>query len=347
MNICYANHRLRLVSIYFWTLITAFICNQCASTNQQTRTKKGEPVTISENASVEEVVNAAVSNGGNSIKDARRILTRTKNWSTAEKLLTDILANQNKDIEDYKLVHAMSLYLSGPLPSNPKIFKALLQSSKPSVRQIGWQMAANMPSKQMQKALEVELNRALLDEQETDLFIPQVALALQANRMIQSYSLVREGLFQTGHEEFAHAMATLDPKRATDDFLDYLAICPPEELRQLTLSSVNLYSATIALTHIRKHLPKATDPKIEIIIYYAVSRNPGLSELGNSIVDSLITQDKKSVAIRMSRIPSWAQISFIENSRRTMNAVRRVFLNELKSVSAQNDVLDEIAETKL
>ena len=150
-----------------------------------------------------------------------------------------------------------------------------------------------------------------------------------------------------GHEEFASAMVILDPTRASDDFIEYLSTCPPEELRQISVSSINVYSATVALNHLIKSPPVANNARIEVVFYYAISRNSGLAELGTKLVDILAVKDQRGMAITLSRLPTWAQVAFIETSRRSMTPTRRVFLSELMRVSPQAEVADELGEFQL
>ena len=150
-----------------------------------------------------------------------------------------------------------------------------------------------------------------------------------------------------GNEEFAISMATLDPVRASSDFLDYLALCPPDELRQLSVSSVNVYAATVALNHLIKSPPSVGHPRLDTAFYYSISRNPGLGDLGASLVDVLASRDQRGMAIALSRLPVWTQVAYIENARRNMSSTRRVFLSELKRTSPQAEVSEELGEIKL
>ena len=81
-----------------------------------------------------------------------------------------------------------------------------------------------------------------------------MANAVAANQLTDAYTLIREGLMQQGGEEFVNAMIALNPKRASWDFLDYLAQASAEELRQLTLSSVDLFSCVAILKHLSQLL---------------------------------------------------------------------------------------------
>jgi hypothetical protein len=331
--------------IAIWAL-SAHLWTGCASTSEHKLDKKTAPE-ITQDMPIDDALKAGVDYGGQTIRDVRKLITKRKEWPSAEKLLVEAIRDGVIKYENAQLANAMMIYVSGPVTPNRSLFKTMVESGRPFARQLGWQMAAALPSKTMQQAIDYELNRALLDGEEKAVLLPQMAAAAQSNRMTSAYSLVREGLFQVGHEDFAMAMATLNPQQATVDFVDYLATCPPEELRQITVNSINVYAATAALNHLIKNTPKHSHPQIEALFFYAISRNPGLSDLAMNIVDALASNDQRSTAISLSRLPSWAQIAFIESSRRSMSANRRVFLGELKSVTAQSEVLEELGEIKL
>ena len=101
---------------------------------------------------------------------------------------------------------------------------------------------------------------------------------------------------------------------------------------------------SLELTHLSKNLPAQGHPKLEVLFYYSISRNPGLSDLASSVIDALCQRDQKSMAIMLSRLPTWAQVAYIENARRNMSPSRRVFLGELKKTSPQAEVSDELGE---
>ncbi|MCX6119871.1 MAG: hypothetical protein NT027_20240, partial [Proteobacteria bacterium] len=187
----------------------------------------------------------------------------------------------------------MMLYVSGPVTPSSNLFRKMMESERPLARQLAWQMAAALPGKNMQKNIEREINRSLIEGEERELLVPQMASAVQANRMVTAYTLVRQGLMETGHEDFATAMTVLNPDKARSDFLEYLAICPPEELRQISVSSINVYSANIALAHLAKNPPTVGHPKLEVLFYYSISRNPTLNELASAVLDNLTSKDQR------------------------------------------------------
>lgn len=319
----------------------------CTTTEKPETVEAKVAPQITRDMKLEDALNAAIEFGGDTARDVRRLITKRKQWPLAEKFLAEAIRDGIIKYDNSQLINVTMTYLSGPVQPSAALFQKLVESGRPLARELAWQMAAALPGKTMRGAIERELNRALLEGEDADILLPQMATAVQSNRMVSAYTLVRRGLLTKGNEEYASAMAVLDPERASFDFIDYLALCPPEELRQMTVTSINVYAATIALQHLIKLAPPEGHPRIEIVFYYAISRNPGLSELGTSLADVLAMKDQRGTAIAMTRIPTWAQIAFIESARRTMNPTRRVFLSELKKISPQAEVAEELSEIQM
>jgi hypothetical protein len=334
---------LTIVNIFLNLILTTGCVSMfSAGSNDQ----KTPPTSVS-NMDLDDALQAAIQFGGDTAKNVRKLIVRRKDWPLAEKILYQAIQDGIIDYENQQLINAVMLYTSGPVKPQEALFTQMISSGRPLARQLAWQMAASIPGRVMRSAIERELNRAVYEDDEEDLFIPAMAVAVQENRMTTAYSVVRRGLFLTNQEEFAQAMVTLNPEKASADLLDYLAICPPEELRQLTLSTINIFAANIALNHLLKFPPNIAHSRIETIFYYAISRNPGLSDLAINIVDSLIDKNKAAMALTLSRMPVWAQVAFIEGARRNLTASKRVFLAELRKVTAHNEIIEELGDVKL
>jgi hypothetical protein len=128
--------------------------------------------------------------------------------------------------------------------------------------------------------------------------------------------------------------------------MTYLAQAPAEELRQLTLSSVNLYTAVAILKHLQKHPPNLANAYFDHLFLYAVSRNTGLAELAQLTVENFVPAHTDLVAMALARHPAWVQIAYLENARRRMNPKEGLLLGELKKVTSERDVIEEIDEAK-
>jgi len=319
----------------------------CATLSKSPEETLKTPPAITSNMELEKALQAAIEFGGDTSKSVRKLIARRKQWPMAEKVLYQAIQDGIINYQNSQLVNAVTLYISGPVQPQDALFTQMVTSGRPLARQLGWQMAAALPGKLMRQAMEREVNRAVYEDDEQSLLISAMAIAAQSNRMTSAYSVVRRGLLVTNQEEFAQAMSTLNPEQASADFLDYLSLCPPEELRQLTVSTVNIFAATIALNHLIKYPPNVANAQIEVIFYYAISRNPGLSDLATHLVEVLSQKNQAAMALTLSRMPVWAQVAFIEGSRRNMTASKRVFLSELKKVTAQSEVVDELGDVKL
>lgn len=334
------------MSILLQAILSVSLISSCVSMGGAEKAPKNPPQIVA-NMELEEALQAAIEFGGATAKDVRKLIVKRKQWPLAEKILYQAIQDGIINYQNAQLINAVLLYTSGPVQPQEALFTQMVTSGRPLSRQLAWQMAASLPSKPMRLAMERELNRAIYEDDEQSLYIPAMAIAAQANRMTAAYSVVRRGLFLTNQEEFAQAMATLNPEQASGDFLEYLAICPPEELRQLTVSSINIFAATIALNHLLKYPPHITHSKIETVFYYSISRNPGLSELALNLVDVLLDKHQSAMALVLSRMPVWSQVAFIEGARRNLNSSKRVFLSELRKVTAQNEVIEELGDIKL
>lgn len=329
-------------------IIAILACTaSCVTPESKSASTEKQAPRITKDMPLEDALQAGIDFGGDTARDVRKLVSKRKQWPMAEKILYQAIQDGIIKYEDPELVNSVMLYISGPVTAKEALFRQMVSSGRPLARQLAWQMAAALPGKVMRAAMEREMSRAVFDDEEADMLIPAMASAVQANRMISAYSLARRGLMSTNHEDFAQAMATLNPEQATKDFLEYLALCSPEELRQLTVSSVNIFSATIALNHFIKYPPSATDSKIDVLFYYTISRNPGLSEVAGTVVDILSQKNQSAMALTLARMPVWAQVAYIEGARRNMTASKRVFLGELKRLSAQSEIVDELGDIKI
>jgi hypothetical protein len=72
-----------------------------------------------------------------------------------------------------------------------------------------------------------------------------------------------------------------------------------------------------------------------------------LSDIATGLLDNLAQKNQSAMALTLSRMPTWAQVAFIEGIRRNMTAQKRVFLGELKKVTSQIEVVDELGDIKI
>ncbi len=302
------------------------------------------PPIISKTTSLEDALAAGIEFGGATAQSVRKLVTNRKEWPAAEKILYKNIEIGIIEYSNVQMSNVMMLYLSSPVHPSGELFKKMVASDRLVVRHLAWQMATVLPGKTMGKAINSEISRAIFDDDEAAILIPAMATAVQANNMKTAYSVAKQGLLSTNHEAFASAMIALNPEKSSDDLLEYLSLCPPEELRQLTITSIGVFAATISLQHMLKYPPNQNQSLIETIFYYAVSRNSGLSDLAVTLVEELAIKNPVGMAMSLARMPVWVQIAYIEGSRRNMSAAKRNFLTELKRVVAQSEVLEELGE---
>jgi hypothetical protein len=190
--------------------------------------------------------------------------------------------------------------------------------------------------------MDEEFTTRMKEGEEEVLYVPSMALAVQANRMDSAYTLLREGLFRTGEETFARAMATLKPRQASDDFLDYLSKASVEELRQLNQKEVNVYSCLVALQHLTQVPASINHPHFNHLFLYAVSRNQGLADLAHVVLERAVGNHTEYLAVLLSQMDDWIQVAYVESARRRMSPSVQAFILALKEATPHPSVVEEI-----
>jgi hypothetical protein len=295
---------------------------------------------------LDKALKAGIDFGGDTLADVRKLIRRRKEGLKAAVALRAAILEGLETSQNNQLMNATSLYMSMPEPLSPEMFQKMLASGRPLACELAWQLAAVKPSKIVAKAVDRELTRALAENDEESLLYPQMANAVAANNLRQSYTILRRGLMVRGDEEYAQAMIKLEPARASNDFLPYLAQANAEELRQLTMSSVNVYAVIAILKHLQRHPPDIGAPHFGNLFEYAVSRNTALSELAQVVIQNFVPKYTDQVAQKLATHPLWVQIAYVENARRAMTPKLGILLNDLKEATAEPDVVDEIGEIK-
>jgi hypothetical protein len=203
-------------------------------------------------------------------------------------------------------------------------------------------MAEQQPSKPMANAIESRLTHLLKYRRNFSYYTPELAKAVKSNRLKSSYSLMRHGLFETNNLSYAQAMIALRPNKSAIDFLDYLALASPEELRQLNVESVDMFVCYEILNHLLTHEVSVANKSFRHLFYFAISRNHGFSDLANTIINRYIPEHSELLAQVLSQTKSWVQMAYIERVRRNYTSASGVILAKLKNVSIHRDVVEEI-----
>jgi hypothetical protein len=329
-------------------LAAAFAASACTTGNGRDEAKEPvQPPTIAPDMPLDKALEAGIDFGGETLHDVKRLVKRRHQEAKAGPILLDNLKEGVQSYEHHQLMNSVALFMSTPTPLPVEMFETLITSGRPLATQLGWQLAAAKPSRALAVAIDKELTRAVDDDDIDSVLLPQMANAVASHKLKGSYTMLRRGLMTKGDEEFAQAMIALDPNRSSEDFLAYLAQAPAEELRQLTVSSVNIYTAIAILQHFKTRPPTVAAADFGTLFLYAVSRNTGLAELAQAVIEGYVPQQTELLAQVLAQHPVWVQIAYLESARRQMNPKVGLLLGELKKASAERDVVEEIDEIKL
>lgn len=296
-----------------------------------------------EGLSTVQLVALVRTHGSEALRPVYRQLQRNDQLAAAGRY---IAANVQKDIEHgepLQLAAVLHLYQLTNDPDAARVFTLLVAAGRQALLvQTGWQVATLMPSPRMAAAISAVLERALRLGQERRLFFPQVAVAVAANRVSDAYTFLREGLRATHSEAFARAITKLNPQRAGDDFLHYLADVSPNSLRQKLPAVGNLPLRLLMLQHLRVYPVAMQHRRFDVLFNYVASRNPALSEAAQLVLVAYYDKHSEQLAQLLARMPYWVQFACVEKLARNLNPSVRRFLVTLKQKTSGVDVVDEI-----
>lgn len=305
-----------------------------------------EPPAITADMPMIDAFNAAIEFGGRTLHDAKKVFEQRKEWAEVNRKITSLLPSAMASYSNSQLINLLHLYQASTNKASIEIFNTLITSNRPMARILGWNLAANFPSAEMKSAIDEEFTRRMLAGEEEVLYEPAMALAVQANQLTSSYTVVREGFFHAGDETFARAMIALDPRQASDDFLDYLAKASVEELRQLNQKEVNVYSCLLALRHMTVVPASINHPHFSHLFLYAVSRNQGLADLAHIVLERSVGSHTQYLAILLSQLPDWIQVAYVESARQRMSPTVQTFIAALKEATPHTTVVEEIQSVR-
>ncbi len=328
-----------LRKLFFLLTSTSLLLNSCVSTTADT-----EPPEIYDDMTTDEAVDAAAAHGTVTLKKVKNLIEKQKRQADVKKYLDKKLLGSLSAYEDFQLMNLMNLYHAYHGDNAVKLFSHLISYEKVFIKTLAWNLAADFPSKQMAAAIDSEFSRKLASGSEGDLYLAPMALAVQINRLESSYTVVRAGLFAKGDVDFARAMLNLNPKRASQDFITYLAKSNGEELRQLNQKSVNMHTCVVILKHLSAFPASINDQNFSVLFFYAVSRNRSLAELAQTVLQKHMAEDRETVALMLSRMPRWTQIAFVDDIRRQSSPYKATFLAELKQLTPHKTVVEEIRD---
>ncbi len=327
-----------------YLFLVAVLSVSCVSFDSK---KDIKPPKITEKMLLKEALAGGIEFGGTTLDEVKKLIKKRKEWRKAEEYLFKILMTESDEFPIPSLINTMDLFRTAQSKRSHLVFRKYVHERAIIKRQVGWQLAADVPSEMMGREIETLLTETIADDELNQLFIPAMADAVASNRLIDSYTIIREGLFAVDDIAFARAMIALNPLRASEDFLEYLGKAPVEELRQLTLKSVDVYTCTLILEHFQAYPPAVSNPRMETLFLYTISRNNALAEMARDVLERYLPKNSEAFAFTLAQLPSWMQIAFIERSSKRLTPVISLFLDDLKKVSADKDVVDEISGLKL
>ncbi len=297
-----------------------------------------------EGLSVAELVAAVRTHGGKALRPVYRQLQREQRLAAAGKHIAAAVPRMLRRGEVVGLVAILHLYQLTADPHAPRIFVLLTapEQRHAVLLQTGWQVATLMPSSRMAVSITQTLEQALRQGRERALFFPQVAAAVAANRVNEGYTFVRQGLQGTHNKDFARALLKLNPHRASEDFLAYLADVSPASLRQRLPAVHNIPLRLLMLQHLRLYPVTVQHPQLRVLFSYVVSRNPALAEAAQQVLAVYYDKHAGQLAQLLARLPYWVQFACVEKLARQLNPSSRRFLVILRQKTSGVDVVDEI-----
>lgn len=319
--------------------LALFLTIGCATFSDS---QEDQPPVITSKTPIGEAVRASVKFGGKTLEKAKKVFTNRKRWAQVGKVVQNTIVDDSETFTAKQLLNATNLYLSAKPKTGIPVFRVLVKDERILAKQIAWHLAATIPSKKMQKEIDNTVSRLLAEGLLSEHFIAEFAHALKNNVLRSHYTVARQGLFVSNLPEFVEAMILLSSNQASVDLMDYLARAPVEELRQLHMSTVNVYAAMEALEHLKANPVSSSHAGFEHLFLYSISRNTALSELAQDVLSNYLVADKEHLSMLLAKQPTWIQLAFVENAGRNLTRSLKVFLSELEMVTAKSSVVEEI-----
>ena len=315
-----------------------FFTSNCVSPNNEA--KNTPPISME--TSIDEMIALSISYGEAYIPKTRKFLLRRNQVQKADEILSRLIIKNYETWGTKELLNASQLYSQIGSKNATKVFEQLIFSERKIVQKVAWTVASSFPSKKMGEVVDQHLTDAIAYDDMDKLFLPEMANAISRNELVMSYSLVREGLFKTNDIAFAKALIHLDSKRSSYDFMNYLAKAEIEELRQLHITSVDMFVCVEIMKHFLNYELNVAHPNIKHLFYYAISRNQGLSDMALRVLDKYIPQNTALLATTLSQTQTWVQLAYIEKTRTRLTPIKKLLLSELQDVSSHYEIIDEV-----
>jgi hypothetical protein len=239
---------------------------------------------------------------------------------------------------------ALGLYLLCPGRQAPSLFESLAQGKSTAAQRTAWQLAKARPSAAMADRIGKRLAAALESGQIDPLLDGSVAKAIVANQVPDSFTFLRRALTLSGHPAFAKGLIALEPARASEVAMSYLAKISFEELHSSEApASVNLQSALVLLEHLRRQPPSVSHPNFGHLFLYATAVNEQLAGRARAVLAELTGRSPAALAAVLASMAREAQLGYIATlGRGTDVEAARDFGRELRLRTSYQEVMAAI-----
>ncbi len=295
----------------------------------------------------QELAMTGIQKGGKTLQQVIAIVREKKLHKAVSDQVEVVLRKDISSLKPSQILSACQLYRATTKNFDYKILSRLIRHPHKKVRQYGWLLTGINPSNQMANFIEREASVAIVKDREANLLVPEFAATVRKNQISSLFSLLRIGLLSDGGDEFAKAMADLNPSLAAAPFFDYLGKAELQDLRQINQSQVDPYTCLVIMRYFAVNALPISHPKLSHLFLYAVSRNPALSEMAKTVLDFQIPRAKEHLVYSLATLPIEVQIAFIEGTRRNPTANFKILLTELKKTTRFEQVVEEIDAIKI
>ena len=276
-----------------------------------------------------------------------------KNADNIENLLISLFMANNNSWNSSQLQRAMYLYLNFTNKKNLLVlFDSMIKTDLTAMTDytMAWNLLnifyqdhySEKNQKFVAKYIEQIITAALKNNSINAHLVSEFALACINWKVTNVYDVLKLGLLYNGHVYFTQAMASMDPVKSSADFLDYLALAPDEDLRQLNFSALNHSSALAALIHLKSYPPNFGHRHLGKLFVYGSARQTDLKESALHIIDMLTPIQPNVMAYELARQKQWVQIAIIEHTRRQKTPNRMLLLANLQNISSSKIIIEEL-----
>lgn len=289
----------------------------------------------------------AIDFGGETFKTVVKQISLEKRWGESENVLTSLILANSSSWQEAQILNATKLYERSGAKNVDLVFMKLLEIDKPLTTRLAWNLLRLGTGEKYKKLVDSVLSNALVEGTLDKHLIPEMANAVSLLDVKTVYGIMKLGLMKVGEGEFVVAMSRLYPNSSSDDMFDYLVLAGNDELRQRALKTVNTLTALQILEYLGTSPVSFGHKDLGKIFVYCASRNVGLRQAARVVVDKLVSKNSEILAYELARQPKWVQISIIESARRSMTANTKLLLKKLGSMTADENVAEEISLLKL